>query len=79
MTLGERLRQLRGSRTQDEMARIAGISRPTYIRLESGALAFSFEILIRLSQRLDISVQTLLAPVVFSEVVNDVLPFDDQG
>ncbi|MYR05258.1 helix-turn-helix domain-containing protein [Gordonia sp. SID5947] len=62
--LGALLRDGRGSRTTNEVARAAGISPETLRKIEGGRLLTpSFATVVALSRVLDISVETLAAAV----------------
>lgn len=61
-TLGARLRALRNDRnlTQEEMAKIAGITRPQLANLEANRSGPSMKALIAMADNLDVSTDWLL-------------------
>ncbi len=62
--LGNNVRQLREARglTQQEIARIAGVPRPTWANLESGAANPTLAVLVRAADALQVSLEELIAP-----------------
>lgn len=62
--LADNLRQLRESRglTQQQLAKAAGVPRPTWANLESGAANPTVSVLVRVAMALQVSVEELLAP-----------------
>jgi transcriptional regulator with XRE-family HTH domain len=62
--LANNLRQLREARgaSQQQMAKVAGVPRPTWAHLESGAANPTLGVLIRVANALGISVEELIAP-----------------
>jgi transcriptional regulator with XRE-family HTH domain len=62
--LANNMRQLREARaiTQQQMAKVAGIPRPTWANLESGAANPTLSILVRVASALRVSVEELIAP-----------------
>lgn len=59
--LGRRIRELRTIRnlTQEQMARLLNISRQKYSRIESGMNSISLEILVKIADILDVSVNDI--------------------
>lgn len=62
--LADNLRQLRETRglTQQQLAKLAGVPRPTWANLESGAANPTISVLVRVATALQVSVEELLAP-----------------
>jgi XRE family transcriptional regulator, regulator of sulfur utilization len=62
--LGSNVRQLREARglSQAQMAKIAGIPRPTWTHLESGAANPTLAVLVKVAAALQIRLEELLAP-----------------
>ena len=57
----KRLREMRG-RTQQRMANLAGVPRPTWSNMESGAANPTLSVLLRVAAVLEVSVEELIAP-----------------
>lgn len=57
-----RLKELRGSRglTQEDMAKLIGVVRPTYTKYESGDIQMSDQILKKISQIFGVSIDYIL-------------------
>ncbi len=64
VNLADNMRQLRESRgiTQERMAKLAGIPRPTWANLESGGANPTLTVLVRVASALGVSVEELIAP-----------------
>jgi transcriptional regulator with XRE-family HTH domain len=64
VNLANNLRQLREARgaSQQQMAKSAGVPRPTWAHLESGAANPTLAVLIRVASALGVSVEELIAP-----------------
>lgn len=62
--LGNNIRQLREARglTQAQIAKIAGVPRPTWANLESGAANPTLAVLIRVATALQVSLEELISP-----------------
>jgi XRE family transcriptional regulator, regulator of sulfur utilization len=62
--LGSNIRQLREARglSQAQMAKIAGIPRPTWTHLESGAANPTLAVLVKVADALQLRLEELLAP-----------------
>lgn len=62
--LADNLRQLREARglTQQQMAKISGLPRPTWSNLESGAANPTISVLVKVATALQVSVEELLSP-----------------
>jgi len=62
--LAQNIRQLREARglTQQQMAKLTGIPRPTWTNLESGAANPTLAILVRVAAALQLRVEELIAP-----------------
>lgn len=62
--LGNNIRQLRESRglTQQQIAKIAGVPRPTWANLESGAANPTLAVLIKAASALQVSLEELVSP-----------------
>lgn len=62
--LGNNLRQLREARglTQQQIARVAGVPRPTWANLESGAANPTLAVLIKVAAALQVSLEELISP-----------------
>ena len=62
--LAENLRQLRDSRglTQDQMAKLSGVPRPTWATLESGSANPTLSVLSKVSAALQVSIEELIGP-----------------
>ncbi len=62
--LGENVRQLRESRglTQQQIATIAGVPRPTWANLESGLANPTLAVLIRVANALQVRLEELISP-----------------
>lgn len=62
--LADNIRQLRESRgvTQQQMAKIAGVPRPTWANLESGGANPTLAVLTRVAAALQVSVEELIGP-----------------
>jgi XRE family transcriptional regulator, regulator of sulfur utilization len=62
--LGDNLRQLRGARglTQARVADAAGLPRPTYANLETGAANPTLAVLVRVAAALQVGLEELLSP-----------------
>ncbi len=62
--LSENIRQLRESRgfTQDQMARLSGVPRPTWATLESGGANPTLAVLIKVAAALQVSIEELIGP-----------------
>lgn len=58
--IGARIRELRGSMLQEELARYLGISQGHLSRVEQGKLAPTVEMLLRLSEKFGRSVDWIL-------------------
>jgi transcriptional regulator with XRE-family HTH domain len=64
LNLANNLKQLREARgvTQQRMAKVAGIPRPTWANLESGAANPTLGVLVKVAAALSVSVEELIAP-----------------
>lgn len=64
MHLAENLRQLRESRglTQEQLAKLAGVPRPTWATLESGSANPTLSVLIKVAAALRVSIEELIGP-----------------
>jgi transcriptional regulator with XRE-family HTH domain len=64
LNLSNNLKQLREARghTQQRMAKVAGIPRPTWANLESGAANPTLGVLVKVAAALSVSVEELIAP-----------------
>ncbi|MDC0716010.1 helix-turn-helix domain-containing protein [Nannocystis bainbridge] len=64
MHLGNNVRQLREARglTQQQIARVAGLPRPTWANLESGAANPTLAVLIKVAAALQVSLEELISP-----------------
>ena len=62
--LGNNIRQLREARslTQQQMAKISGVPRPTWANLESGAANPTLTVLVRVAIALQVSLEELISP-----------------
>jgi transcriptional regulator with XRE-family HTH domain len=62
--LGENVRQLREARglSQQQISRLAGVPRPTWANLESGAANPTLSVLVRVAGALQVRLDELLAP-----------------
>lgn len=62
--MGNNIRQLREARglTQQQMARISGVPRPTWANLESGAANPTLAVLIKVATALQVSLEELISP-----------------
>lgn len=62
--LSENVRQLRESRgfTQDQMAKLSGVPRPTWATLESGSANPTLAVLIKVASALQVSIEELIGP-----------------
>ena len=62
--LANNMKQLREARgiTQQQMAKIAGVPRPTWANLESGSANPTLAVLVRVASALQVSVEELIAP-----------------
>ena len=62
--LGNNIRQLREARglTQQQIARVAGVPRPTWANLESGAANPTLAVLIKVAAALQVSLEELISP-----------------
>lgn len=62
--LGNNIRQLREARglTQQQMAKIAGVPRPTWANLESGEANPTLAVLIKVAAALQVSLEELISP-----------------
>lgn len=62
--LADNIRQLREARglTQQQMAKISGLPRPTWSNLESGAANPTIGVLVKVATALQVSVEELLSP-----------------
>lgn len=62
--LADNIRQLREARglTQQQMAKVSGLPRPTWSNLESGAANPTIAVLIKVAAALQVSVEELLSP-----------------
>ena len=62
--LGNNIRQLREARglTQQQIARVAGVPRPTWANLESGAANPTLAVLIKVASALQVSLEELISP-----------------
>jgi len=62
--LGNNVRQLREARgmTQEQMARISGVPRPTWANLESGAANPTLSVLIKVANALQVPLEELIGP-----------------
>ena len=62
--LANNIRQLRESRglTQQQMAKISGVPRPTWANLESGAANPTLTVLIKVATALQVSLEELISP-----------------
>jgi transcriptional regulator with XRE-family HTH domain len=62
--LGSNIRQLREARglTQQQMARISGVPRPTWANLESGSANPTLSILVKVANALQVRVEELISP-----------------
>lgn len=62
--LGANIRQLREARglTQQQMAKLSGVPRPTWANLESGAANPTLAVLIKVAQALQVRVEELIGP-----------------
>ena len=62
--LAENLRQLRESRgfTQEQVARLSGVPRPTWATLESGSANPTLGVLIKAAAALQVSIEELIGP-----------------
>lgn len=59
MNMGEKLRSLRGDKTQDEIAKSLGISKSAYAMYEQGNRVPRDEVKIKISKLFGVSVQDL--------------------
>ena len=59
MNIGERLKNLRGDKTQDEIAKSLGISKSAYAMYEQGNRVPRDEVKIKISKLFGVSVQDL--------------------
>ncbi len=62
--LGNNIRQLREARglTQQQIAKVAGVPRPTWANLESGAANPTLAVLIKVASALQVSLEELISP-----------------
>lgn len=62
--LGDNIRSLREARglTQQQLAKLAGVPRPTWANLESGAANPTISVLVKVAAALQVSVEELLSP-----------------
>jgi transcriptional regulator with XRE-family HTH domain len=62
--LADNIRQLREARglTQQQLAKLAGVPRPTWANLESGAANPTIAVLVKVASALQVSVEELLSP-----------------
>ena len=62
--LGNNIRQLREARglTQQQMAKISGVPRPTWANLESGAANPTLAVLIKVASALQVSLEEIVSP-----------------
>lgn len=62
--LGENVRQLREARgrTQQQMARLAGVPRPTWATLETGSANPTLGVLVKVAAALQVSIEELIGP-----------------
>ena len=62
--LGNNIRQLREARglTQQQIAKVAGVPRPTWANLESGAANPTLAVLIKVATALQVSLEELISP-----------------
>src|SRR5687768_16521572 len=81
--LGSNIRQLREARgmTQQQMARISTIPRPTWANLESGAANPTLSVLVKVSQALQVPLEELIGPqrAVVKRYKSDRLPVRQRG
>lgn len=70
MTLGERLRALRGERTQKEIADKLGISRARYSHYETDHVQPDHELLYRMSEVYEVSIDYLLGRMAAAEGIS---------
>jgi XRE family transcriptional regulator, regulator of sulfur utilization len=64
LNLANNMKQLREARgiTQQQVAKIAGIPRPTWANLESGSANPTLQVLVRVAGALSVTVEELIAP-----------------
>lgn len=64
LALGNNIRQLREARglTQAQIARVAGVPRPTWANLESGAANPTLAVMIKVAGALQVSLEELITP-----------------
>src|SRR4051794_6138206 len=62
--LANNLKQLREARglTQDQLARLSGVPRPTWANLESGSANPTLSVLVKVAGALQVSVEELIGP-----------------
>ncbi|MGZ3477009.1 MAG: helix-turn-helix domain-containing protein, partial [Polyangiales bacterium] len=62
--LAQNLRQLRLARglTQEQLAKVSGVPRPTWAHLESGAGNPTLAVLMRVAGALQVSIEELISP-----------------
>lgn len=68
MNLGERIKQLRGAKSQKEFARLCGIDDTTISKIESGLLTGTLEVHRKISKGLGISLSSLYKGVYEEEI-----------
>jgi len=68
MNIGERIRQLRGQKSQKEFAKLCGINDSTISKIESGALTGTLDIHRKICQALGISLSALYKGVYEEEI-----------
>jgi transcriptional regulator with XRE-family HTH domain len=63
-SLAQNLRQLRVARglTQEQLAKVSGVPRPTWAHLESGAANPTLGVLVRVAGALQVSIEELISP-----------------
>src|SRR5512144_2705734 len=62
--LAQNLRQLRVARglTQEQLAKVSGVPRPTWAHLESGAANPTLGVLVRVADALEVRIEELIGP-----------------
>ena len=81
--LGSNIRQLREARgmTQEQMARISGVPRPTWANLESGVANPTLSVLVKVANALQVPLEELIGPqrAVVKLYKADSLPVRERG
>lgn len=81
--LGNNIRQLREARgmTQEQMARISSVPRPTWANLESGAANPTLSVLVKVANALQVPLEELIGPqrAVVKLYKSDSLPVRERG